>query len=143
MDKPDRWRNILLSYRNNTRTPRLQDGFLLAIGLLFMGIAVEVGHAQVVSICRATVPEAISRGSASFTDTFRFYVDRAGMPKKIRSVDAPFVNQTDIRACIGTWRFPRSSGKYIVVALRWEHAHGWTSMRISGKNVDLTVTLNP
>jgi hypothetical protein len=108
-----------------------------------MSFAGAVSRAQTVSICGVKVPETISQGSASFTDTFRYFVDKAGRPKEIRAIDAPFINQTDMKACIGAWRFPRTPGEHLVAAFRWEHAHGWTSMRISGKNVDLTVILNP
>jgi hypothetical protein len=113
---------------------------LAKLGLfLVMAIPATGGSAQTVNFCTFQIPETIAHGSASFTNTFEFTVDAAGVPRDIRAIKTLFIDEVEVKSCISTWLFPEHPGKHLVATFRWEHAVGWTAQSVTGPGIKLIV----
>lgn len=94
-------------------------------------------------ICGGLVPDDVKRGNASFLQIYRLRTDADGQVVEVAKLRGPALVEGAVDACFRSWRLPRGSTE-TTVAMRWEHASGWTQLAVSAPGqVTRTITLSP
>jgi len=81
--------------------------------------------------------------SISFSEVYTFTLDDNGKALGIKRVAGEYLDQQEVMACINRWEFSGFAPKSRTnVSFTWQHALGWTEMKIISKDFIQTTLLN-
>jgi hypothetical protein len=88
-----------------------------------------------ITFCQFSVGDDIKQAHTSFTVGYSFRLDESGKPKNITRILGSQLSDEQVSACISGWQFSNGVPDSLVTAyFRWEHAIGWTELKVSGKD---------
>jgi hypothetical protein len=92
------------------------------------------------SFCQLSLSEERKQSNLSFTDGFRFKVDRNGRAFDIKRVSGRFVNEEQVKSCLENWKLSGfAENSLFSVFFAWKHGIGWIHMKIISKDFSQVV----
>jgi hypothetical protein len=95
-----------------------------------------------ITFCQLSVSDDDKNAHMSFTVGYSFRLDENGKPREIKKILGSQLNDEQAFACISRWQFPKGASDSLMTAyFRWEHAVGWTELKVSGKDFSQKVKI--
>lgn len=96
-----------------------------------------------ITFCQFSLNGDLKKAHTSFTVGYSFRIDENGKPKELNKIIGDQLSDEQVSNCISKWRFSNIDPKSMVtVFFRWEHAKGWTELKVSGKDFSQKVRIN-
>ena len=93
------------------------------------------------SFCPLSISEGLAQANFTATDIYSFKIDKEGKPFDLKRVSWRFVDDEEVKACIGEWKFTGfEENRRFVVSFSWKHMYGWVSMILSSKGFSQKIT---
>jgi len=110
--------------------------------VVFLGIPTfaneQEPEEEIIEFCDFKVSKFFAQAYASFGVAYTMEIDSNGSPINIVSkkiTTNKYVSDEPFMECFQKWKLPPSYEK-VDVYFYWKHAVGWTTMSITGKNVN-------
>jgi hypothetical protein len=92
------------------------------------------------SFCRPSLSDELKQSNTSFTEGFRFKIDRNGKPFDIKRVSGKFVDEEQVKSCLENWKLSGfAENSLFSVFFAWKHGIGWIHMKILSKDFSQVV----
>lgn len=102
--------------------------------------SVEAQKEVLSSFCRLSLSAELKQSNTSFTEGFRFKVDRNGKPFDIKRVSGKFVDEEEVKSCLEKWKLSGfAENSLFSVFFAWKHGIGWIHMKILSKDLSQVV----